>query len=193
MQTYEEIWKDIKGYEGIYQVSTYGRIKNSSGKVLKQTIAKGYYYISLNKNHKASTKSVHRIVALTFLPNGYSKKKEVNHIDENKLNNKLNNLEWCTHKYNMNYGTIIERTSETRYKNKLIKYGYATKKPIKKRKYSYPKRNKIIQLTIDGLKIVDYDSISQAEKALNISHGNIHKCLKGQIKTCGGYKWEYAD
>ena len=115
----EEIWKDIKGYEGYYQVSNFGQVRSIdrivkqkssknddtyqynhyAGKILKQyVINSGYCVVDLCKNHKSIKKLVHRLVAEAFLENKFA---QVNHKDENKLNNHIDNLEWCTAKYNM--------------------------------------------------------------------------------------------
>ena len=113
-----EEWKDIKGYEGIYQISNKGRVKslnyNRTGKekIREGTVDNtGYKIISLSKNGKEKKYSIHRLVAQAFLPNP-DNLPVVNHKDENKLNNNVENLEWCTHKYNCNYGTRNERTSK---------------------------------------------------------------------------------
>lgn len=111
-----EIWKDCKGYEGKYQVSTQGRVWSVKGqRYLKGTVTKkGYVYVHLTaKNGKAVKERLHRLVALTFLDNP-DNLPVVNHKDENKLNNSVDNLEWCSHKYNCNYGTRNARISSTR-------------------------------------------------------------------------------
>ena len=120
--TESETWKDVVGYEGLYKVSDEGRIysverKDSrgnrcGGRILKPRYYKdGYLRVTLCKNGKSKTKKVHRLVAGAFIPNpkGFL---EVNHKDENKSNNESSNLEWCTHKYNMNHGTLKERTAQ---------------------------------------------------------------------------------
>ena len=129
-----EEWRDIKGYEGAYQVSSYGRIRSldriverktgnykHKGRILKQNDdTHGYLKVNLTKHDKKKTFKVHRLVAQAFIPNpnNYT---VINHKDENKTNNKVENLEWCTSKYNNNYGTIQKRHSET--KKKLFKEG----------------------------------------------------------------------
>ena len=117
MKNIEEIWKDIKGYEGYYQVSNLGRIKSldrmknnqyneyfMSGRILKSSIIKdkGYCRVSLNNGKGRKSKRVHRLVAEAFIPN-LENKPEVNHIDGNKLNNCADNLEWCTNKENIEH------------------------------------------------------------------------------------------
>lgn len=108
-----EIWKDISGYENEYQVSNLGRIKSlKSSLILKPMIAtNGYLIACLWKHNKQKKICVHRLVANAFLsnPNSYT---DVNHIDENKKNNSVSNLQWCTHLYNMNYGNVKKLISE---------------------------------------------------------------------------------
>ena len=117
-----EIWKDIPGYEGHYQVSNEGRIrsiKNTPYIILKPDYQKnGYVRVYFWFNNKKRTILVHRIVAKCFVdnPNGYN---EINHIDENKANNNASNLEWCTHSYNMKYGHTFEKISKSKKGKKL--------------------------------------------------------------------------
>ena len=119
------IWKDVKGYEGIYQVSNYGDIMRlpsydsrghlRNAKILKQrTTRYGYKQLGLNKDGKETKYLVHRIVADAFLdnPNNFT---DINHKDENKQNNFVSNLEWCNRKYNCRYGTAQERRIKSRY------------------------------------------------------------------------------
>ena len=124
--TESEIWKDVVGYEGFYQVSNKGNVysitrKDSIGRKLGGRMLKpcydrdGYLRVYLCKNGKRKTRFIHRLVAGAFLPNpnGYS---EINHRDENKVNNYANNLEWCTREHNVNHGTMIERAAQARSK-----------------------------------------------------------------------------
>ena len=127
----EEIWKPVVGYEGLYEVSSYGRVKSldryvkysdgriylHKGKVLSLAKDKnGYFVVSLYFNGKHNTIKVHRLVAQAFIPNP-DNLPEVNHLDEDKTNNRVENLEWCDHKYNMNYGTRNIRSKDTHIKN----------------------------------------------------------------------------
>ena len=102
----QEVWKDIKGYEGLYQISNTGKVKGlKRNKVLKPILQRsGYYYVDLQRKRRL----VHRLVAEAFIDNP-DNLPEVNHKDENKLNNSVENLEWCDSKYNANYGTRNKR------------------------------------------------------------------------------------
>ncbi len=124
LKTEEEIWKDIPGYEGYYQASNFGRIRtlqlNSTPLIMKASKIGGYYRLNLTIGKKNRSYMVHRLVAMTFIPipqelldQGYTiETLEVNHIDECKTNNKVENLEWCTREYNINYGTCQQRKAE---------------------------------------------------------------------------------
>lgn len=131
----EEIWKDVDGLEGCYQISTFGRVKSLarydySTRYLKEKIMKlskdkdGYYIIGLGcakKGIKRKTYRVHQMVAKAFIPNP-SNLPEVNHKDENKINNYVGNLEWCTTKYNLTYGHRLDcARGERNDKHKLTK------------------------------------------------------------------------
>lgn len=117
-----EEWKPIAGYEGLYKVSNLGRVCNTQ-KVLKQTVSrKGYARVGLHKNGNLKTIEIHRLVAQAFLdnPNGFP---EVNHKDENKLNNMVENLEWCTRKHNVTYGNRQKKATETKNRKCLTRQG----------------------------------------------------------------------
>lgn len=179
----DEIWKDIKGYEGYYQISNKGRVKslhrividkNNIKKVYKEklldiTINKknNYKYITLHKDNKYETKSIHRLVAETFIPNP-NNYPEVNHIDENHFNNCVENLEWCTKEYNNKYGTNKERMISTQRNNNL--YGIA-----------------INQYDLKGNFIKQWKSFKEIERILNYHHSNIIVCCKKRIKQSNGF------
>ncbi|MBO3062747.1 NUMOD4 domain-containing protein [Mammaliicoccus fleurettii] len=105
-----EVWKDVKGYEGLYKVSNHGKVWSARKKILLKEVKGGreYYRVVLTKNKEKKYFDVHRLVAINFIDNPF-KKKCVNHIDENKTNNHYSNLEWVTHKENVNHGTAIEK------------------------------------------------------------------------------------
>ena len=110
-----EIWKDIQGYENSYQVSNLGNVRDKRRNKLIKTFKnnKGYLRVGLYSNSKEKKYLIHRLVAIAFVPNP-NNYPHVNHKDENPLNDNADNLEWCTHEYNMNYGTCRKRaTSKT--------------------------------------------------------------------------------
>lgn len=183
----EEIWKDIQGYEGLYQVSNLGRVKslkrlsNDRGgyrtieEKIKNTRScrKDYQIINLSKNGTFKTYRLHRLVAETFIPN-HNNYPQVNHIDGNKQNNCVSNLEWCNNSYNQKHA----------YFNKLNKRRYAEFNPNSK---------KVNQYDLDGNFIKTWNSIIEASTKLNIKHSGICSCCIGIYKTSGGYKWKYTD
>lgn len=195
-----EIWKDIPGYEGYYQVSNIGRVKSlprkvycnggfhiSKEKILKQQLRKDRYFnVHLLKEGVVKIYFVHRLVALAFIsnPNNYP---DINHKDENPSNNCVENLEWCTEKYNMNYGTAVERRKASFVRNDSFKKANATKV----RNHSKGAETPIEAVSKDGITIINYPSISEAARVTGISKGHIGECCKGIRHSAGGYFWNY--
>ena len=184
-----EIWKEIKNYEGFYEVSSLGRArsltryikqKNNSkkkiaGKILKPIPNKnGYLMVTLSKDCKGKRYFVHRLVADAFILNK-NNKKEVNHIDENPKNNKVNNLEWVTHLENSNYGTRGKRISKN------------LKEWCKKNRVK-----KVKQVSLNGIFIKEWESAKDVQKELGINSKGISLCATKRRKTAGGYKWIYV-
>lgn len=186
----EEEWKDIEGYEGLYQISNLGRVKSleriveriGKGKILVNerirnvTNCRGYLQVKLFKNKKYRMFFVHRLVAQAFIPNP-NNYPEVNHKDENKENNRVDNLEWCTTEYNCNYGTRNERTSAN------MKGVHINRKDQSK---------EVIQYDLDGNEIDRFPSIGELKRLFNYADSNIISCCKGKHKTAYGYIWRYA-
>lgn len=168
-----EIWKDIVGYEGLYQVSNLGRVKSINRQGTKGVILKiikgknGYYYVPIRKNKKQKNALVNRLVAEAFIPNPYNKP-QVNHKDENKGNNCSYNLEFCDHKYNCNYGT----------RNKKISSSLSTR---------------INQYDLEGNFMKEYLGAMCIQRELGISNSSVIQCCKGKYKTAGGYIWKYKE
>lgn len=170
----KEIWKDIDGYEGSYQVSNLGRVKNvHRNKLLKTRVtANGYKDISLSKNNAKKRKSVHRLVAQAFIPNPECKP-TVNHIDEDKTNNNVDNLEWATMKEQNNHGTRLQRVGDR------ISI-------VQKNRTDLSKRVMCSNGEI-------YPSINEASRVLQIDNSYIVKVLKGKRKHAHGYSFKYID
>lgn len=190
-----EIWKDVVGYEGYYQVSNLGRVKsldrvitdkmglmkNLKGFVKKLTLdAKGYVVVKLSMDGERTQYRVHRLVAEAFIPNK-EKLPFINHKDEVKENNHVDNLEWCTCEYNNRYGTCPERT-----RNKIRELG---------------RMKAVVQLSLSGKKINEYESVSDASRETGVIRQNIRNAANGgfyvhgkwmRLHTAGGYKWRWA-
>lgn len=187
----KEEWKDIPGYQGIYMISNLGRVKslertlnyepsesypNGRTRVLKEKILspcrdkKGYLFVQLFINGNFRSKKVHRLVAEAFIPNPLNLE-QVNHKDENKQNNKLSNLEWCTNIYNSNYGT-------GKYRKVLNK------------------RIPVVQYTKENVLVREYESATAATKVLGVSQGCCRQILqtcRGKFKTAFGYIWKFKN
>ena len=180
---YMEIWKDVKNYEGYYQVSNYGRVRSidriekqkhysgvmstyiHKGKLLKlRKYKNNYMYAYLNKNGSQKKYLVHRLVATAFLENE-NNYKYINHKDNNPNNNNVDNLEWCTQKYNIQYA-----------------YDNGTKTP--------PNMKSVRQLK-DNKTIAEYNSLTEAQRETGVCWTNISKCCRKLRSHAGGYQWEY--
>lgn len=160
----EEIWKDVVGYEGLYKISNHGRLislKYGKEKILKFGKARGYLQTNLHKNGKFKKAFIHRLVASAFIDNP-DDLPQVNHKDENKTNNNACNLEWCTAKYNSNYGTGTERRTD-------------------------PKRKIVIQ-SMNGITIEEFKSIKETADKLKMSTTTVRKCCNEKLKTSCGYE-----
>ena len=162
-----EEWKQIviDDVEYDYSVSNYGRVRNDkTGRILKARKKQdNYLHVGLYKNKHGKQCYIHRLVASAFIPNpnGYT---DVNHIDENKSNNHVDNLEWCSRKHNINHGTRTERMSKTQ-----------------------GKRVRCVETQ------VIYDSTSECARQTGFKQQNISLCCKERHRTCGGLHWEFVD
>lgn len=160
----KELWKPIDEVNGRYEVSTFGNVRNTNTKNIckRGDNGKGYKNCKLWNGEKFLTRYIHRLVAIAFIdnPNGY---KEINHIDEDKGNNRVDNLEWCTRQYNNTYGVLTKN-----------------------------KQKKVLQYTLKNEFIRIYDSINQASKYTGASNTHIGQVCKKKRNQSGGFKWEYA-
>lgn len=166
-----EEWREIKGYEGLYEVSNTGKVRSlkratTRGKILRfQTDKDGYFKCCLCKENKKTTAFVHRLVAIAFIdnPKNYP---IINHKDECKNNNNVENLEWCSYQYNATYNGVH------------LKNGVKKRIPIR---------------AIKGNEILEFVSIKEASEYLGVAHYNISGCLHNHRgrKTLSGYRFEY--
>lgn len=183
----KEEWRDVVGYEGMYIVSNLGNVmsipRTVNGHYCRYTVPgymltkhvdkKGYLRVDLSKNNQGSSIKVHRLVAMAFIPNE-SNKPQINHIDGNKKNNHVDNLEWCTNGENQihAYAHGLNHHAET------------------------SGRKKVEVQMIDPLtgKIVDeFRSYAEAEKTTGICSQNIRKVILGERQLAGGYEWKRGD
>ena len=176
----KEIFKDIffeengtlYDYRGLYQVSNFGRVKSFHGKEKFLKLSKkenGYMSVSMYKNGKEKRFYVHRLVAHMFIQNNKNFS-EINHVDENKENNFVTNLEWCNRSQNINHGTRNEKCSEKQKNNE--------------------KSIKIVQMK--NFRITNiFSCCYEAERITGINHGNINKCCRGNLKSAGKFIWKY--
>lgn len=155
--------KDIKGYEGLYAVTECGKVWSyRSKKFLTPYNVVGYHYVDLRNKGVRKQFRVHRLVAEAYIPNPENKP-QINHKDENKINNHVSNLEWVTAKENVNYGTHNERMAKTRSKA-------------------------VYCVELDRV----FESQKEAAAELGLYSGNISSCCNGRTKTCGGLHWRFA-
>ena len=178
-----EVWKSIRGYENLYEVSSYGRVRSLrhlvkqsgnkgttfsryyNGKVITQREGiGGYIFVCLSNGASKKTLRVHKLVAEAFIPNP-NNYPQINHKDENKSNNRVDNLEWCSPSYNCNYGTRIDRI--------IAKTG----KPVG-------------QYDINGEFIQEFPSVSEASRTLGISFSSIASMANGRKRVKNGKEYE---
>lgn len=203
----EEIWKDIYfiengvewDYRGLYQVSNLGQVKSlkriyytgknhTTVKIQEEHILKyglnkqNYRQVTLSKNGKTKNFRINRLVAYMFIENDDPiNKTQVNHKDENKENNNINNLEWCTPKENCNYGTRNKRMSNNRKHFKNIHMCGVKNSRAKA----------VAQYDLDGNLIKIYNTFKEVFNELGIKHQGIHKCCVKKYKTSSGFIWRY--
>lgn len=191
----EEIWRDVPDFEGYYEISNLGKVRTKArkvvrffkynyhtlpikAKILKIHIQRGYACVCMYKDGKMYNKQLHRLLAKAFIPNP-NNYPIINHKDGNKLNNSLDNLEWCTYKHNCNEA----------YRLGL---NYISEKHLKHiRELGLKSGKKVAQLDLNGNVVKIYNSSRQASLELGISQGNISLCCNGKRRTTNGFKWKY--
>ena len=172
-----EEWKDIEGYDGLYQVSSEGRVRSlprntTKGQIIKPSIQNtGYYYVLLYKDGKAIRKTLHRIIAKAFIPNP-DNKPQVDHINGDRTDCRIDNLRWVTPSENNSNPHRCKSFS-------ISKNGKGYKK--------------VVQYSLDGVFIKEWDGSKQAAKSLGkTSSSHIVDCLSGRKRSAYGYVWRYA-
>ena len=215
-----EIWKDIEGYEGYYQVSNLGRVRSldrmigwrfgvkqfKKGTLLKPKKTRGYDCVGLSINRHSSYKRIHRLVAIAFIPNP-DNLPQINHKDNNPHNNKADNLEWCDAKYNCNYGDHNKKLSEAgkrrfqkpeEYRKLIEMVRRQNNDPIWKAHQRAAQLNNsnskpVLMLSLDGEIQAEFPSQSEAARQTGILAQNIGQCCLGRQLTAGKHKWRYKD
>lgn len=176
MNNENEVWKDIENYEGLYQVSNLGRVRSLDrkdaqghrlkGKVLSSGLnSRGYLIVILYRDGGTKNKTVHRLVASAFIPNP-DNLPQINHRDEDKTNNAVSNLEWCSALYNMRYGTHSERVAK------------ALERPI--------------YVIADSNHRYYFDSIKKASELIGLKRSTVSECVRGKLKHHHGFSFEQA-
>ena len=178
-----EVVRDIEGYEGLYQVTSYGRVYSvKSGKFLRfgKVGGGGYLQVCLHKEAKKKNYYVHRLVATAFLENPLQLP-QVNHKDENPSNNRLENLEFCTASYNINYGSHTERMLQhPNWKASHEKVAEKLSKPI-------------LQFAKNGEFVAEFPSSREAERQTRINSKNISSCCNCKRHSAGGFVWRFKE
>ena len=182
----EEEWRDIKGFEGLYQVSSLGNVRCLSDKghykareMKKTTTTTGYYQVQLYKGGKSKLVFVHRLVADTFIPNPESKP-NIDHINTITTDNRVENLRHCTQAENLSnpisYERRMRRVREVNAQHFGINSG---------------KHRPVFQYGLDGIFIRKWETMTDAWKALGMDSSGITRAARGEIKTAGGFQWRY--
>lgn len=183
-----EEWRAIQGFEDLYEVSNEGRVRNSEGRIISQTIrGRGYLGVCLHKDKRQFQRYTHRLVAEAFLLNPQNLPC-VNHKDEDKNNNVLSNLEWCTYTYNNSYGSRVVRiTEKLRGKHLPLETRHRMSASHKGKNYNTCRKVLCIETGII------YPSAQAASKTLGLWRGAVGEVCRGDGLSAGGCHWKYYD
>lgn len=188
----EEIWKDIEGYEGLYQISSYGRVKslNYQNRGVERVLVpkcnnSGRLWVELARDKKRKPMLIHRLVGMAFIPNP-NNYPQINHIDENPKNNCVDNLEWCTAEYNIQYSLHSPRRHQLNGERKHRGYKKKTDRVYKKR------TQRIVQLDLSGNVVRVWDNLVSIRHETGWNDWHIEECCKGNRHKAKGYIWRYA-
>lgn len=178
-----EVWRDVKDYEGLYQVSNLGRVIGlKSGKIIKPSLVNGYHRISLCKQNIVKNVLIHRLVAEAFVFNP-DNKPYVDHINTNRTDNRVFNLHWVSKKENNNNPLTKKKYSEIHIGSKNKQYGNIGK---------FNHRSKsVLQYDLNDNFIKEWECCMDIQRELGVNHCNISNCCSGRIKSAGGYVWKY--
>lgn len=197
-----EEWRPVKGYEGLYEVSSFGRVRSvdrnvryvngnihhRKGKFLSQYIRPdGYVQIEISKDNNKRQVTAHRLVAEAFIPNP-DNLPQVNHRNEDKTANYPDNMEWCNSKYNNNFGTKPQRISK-----KLSGRNHTNVSILKMRETKRSKMKPVLQYTLDGEFVAEYESQRAAQRQTGTNESHIGRCCRGECNYAGGFIWRYKD
>lgn len=201
----QELFRDIEGYEGLYQISNLGNVRSfkavSKGGNLKPVYRKGYLTVTLRKNGVSKIHSIHRLIATAFIPNP-DNLPVINHIDGNRGNNDISNLEWCTQLENMRHafktGLIKHKPLTDEQKLKVsTTTKEAMSRPEIKEKMRQLAKGKVGVKSARHKEVINLDtgetfiSVREASKFYRIHESNLASCCRGERSIAGGYHWKY--
>lgn len=183
----EEVWKEVDSHKGLYEVSNLGRVKSWKGTIMKpQKYVNGYLFAGLSNKGTVTQISIHRLVAIAFIPKPEGKY-EVNHINEDKTDNTVQNLQWLTHKENINHGTAIER----RVKNSNFKGQNNPMFGIKGKDNTHSKP--VFQIDDLGNVLREFESAAEAASHVKCNPSFLSAAARGLYEKAKGFKWKYKD
>ena len=191
----EEIWKEIEGFDN-YKISNLGRVKNIKFDRLVKPLLdnRGYIMVNLYKDGKMKRLSLHRLIAIAFIPNP-DNKPCIDHINTDRSDNHIDNLRWVTQKENHNNPLSLMNHSKASKGRTISEEQKKNQSEKMKGRYKGNKwgSKKIIQLTLDGIFVREWDAIKDAAESFGVSSSAIWNCLNGkcQVKSIKGFKWEY--